>query len=464
MDARLRDALGAGLVAGVIGGLLLWAGPSGADTAAHVYQRWLFLRHGFVTWDNGWYSGRYVFVTYSLLYYPLAAWFGIKLLALASIVAAASGFALVVRWWPAAYAFAAVWGAYTLSGAYPFMLGIAFAVPALLVRRVWLFAILATLAWAASPLALLLLAVVVAGLRRWRATGVTLVLIALEVVLAHVYHGRGHFPFRWQEALAALVFAAGGFALSRDSRLKGVFAAYAGLVLLAVLFQSQLGENAARLRFLALPLGLLAVRGRRLSIAAPLVAVCAVYNLSPLAWSFDDGVHERAANLSYWQPAIDFLHAHNSPNFRVNALDTVDHWEAAWIPRAGIPITRGWYRQDDFPENAILYSAGLTRTTYLQWLHQRAVRYVLVPHDRLDYSSRREPALAATLPFVTRAGNVTIYEVPNPTPIVPGAQVLRVQHDRITVRFPHAGRYTMSIRGHETYVAPRSGVITIGLA
>src|SRR5258708_28344939 len=40
---------------------------------------------------------------------------------------------------------------------------------------------------------------------------------------------------------------------------------------------------------------------------------------------------------------------------------------------------RGWYRQDDFPENAVLYDHELTSAQYVQWLHERAVKYVLVP-------------------------------------------------------------------------------------
>ena len=177
----------------------LWFGPPGADTAAHVYQRELFRSEGFVTWDNYWYSGRYVFVTYSWLYYPLAAVVGIKLLATLSLAVAAAAFARLVHWMPAALRFAVVWGLYALSGAYPFMLGVAFALLALLSRRTWLFALFATLAWAASPLAVLLLAVVVVGLRRWHATAVVLALIAFQIVLAHIYHGRGHFPFPWGE-------------------------------------------------------------------------------------------------------------------------------------------------------------------------------------------------------------------------------------------------------------------------
>ena len=42
-------------------------------------------RHGFTLWDNFWYAGRYAFVGYSVLYYPLAALLGIRLLAVLTI-------------------------------------------------------------------------------------------------------------------------------------------------------------------------------------------------------------------------------------------------------------------------------------------------------------------------------------------------------------------------------------------
>src|SRR5579859_7701935 len=51
-----RDAAAAFVVAGLIAAALLWLGPPGSDTAAHVYQRWLLMRHGFASWDNYWYS------------------------------------------------------------------------------------------------------------------------------------------------------------------------------------------------------------------------------------------------------------------------------------------------------------------------------------------------------------------------------------------------------------------------
>ena len=86
-DRRLlaREATLSTVVAAALAAFLLWATPPGVDWAAHAYQRTFLLEHGFAIWNNFWYAGRYSFVTYSLIYYPLAALLGIKVLALASI-------------------------------------------------------------------------------------------------------------------------------------------------------------------------------------------------------------------------------------------------------------------------------------------------------------------------------------------------------------------------------------------
>src|SRR5256886_17707380 len=94
--ALTREALLAGVAAASLAALLLWAGPPGNDIAAHVYQRTLFLKHGFVLWNNFWYAGRYSFVTTSLLYYPPSRFLGIKVAALASVTVAALAFAAAI--------------------------------------------------------------------------------------------------------------------------------------------------------------------------------------------------------------------------------------------------------------------------------------------------------------------------------------------------------------------------------
>ena len=136
-DSPLVEATVATALAASVAVLLVRFGPPGSDMAAHIYQRSLFAAHGFALWNNLWYSGRYSFVTYSLVYYPLAALVGIRVLAVATIAVGALAFsALVWRQWGAearwsGRTFAPVLAACVLSAAFPFVLGIAFALVAL---------------------------------------------------------------------------------------------------------------------------------------------------------------------------------------------------------------------------------------------------------------------------------------------------------------------------------------------
>src|SRR5438093_6803840 len=107
---------------------LAWLGPPGSDLAAHAYQRTVFLHDGLTVWNNFWYAGRYSFVTYSFLYYPLAALLGIRLLATLTVAAGAAAFAVLctrewgreARW--SSRTFAVVWGCVVLTAAFPFLL------------------------------------------------------------------------------------------------------------------------------------------------------------------------------------------------------------------------------------------------------------------------------------------------------------------------------------------------------
>src|SRR5712691_10892331 len=125
--------------AAALAAALAWLGPPGADLAAHVFQRDLFLEHGFSLWTNYWYAGRYSFVGYSLIYYPLAAFFGIKLLAVLSVAGSTAAFTVVAeRTWGAAAiwaarCFAVAAAASVITAAFPYGLGLAFALTALIV-------------------------------------------------------------------------------------------------------------------------------------------------------------------------------------------------------------------------------------------------------------------------------------------------------------------------------------------
>jgi len=476
----VREAARASVASAVLAGLLLWFGPPGNDLPAHLYQRELFLHHGFVLWNNFWYAGRYSFVTYSLLYYPLAAALGIKMLALVSVAAAALAFMLlVVREWGrtvlvAGWAFAIVWPGTVLSAAFPFSLGAAlalFALCALQVERPRLFVVLALLSLAASPLAFAFLAVVLAGVgaARWRRQlragvaaiplGVVLSGILVELLLFRLFAGGGRYPFHVLDLVQAIAFAALGLAatlrVERAVDLAGIFAVY-GLSCVAVyLVPVELGGNIARLRYAAVPLVLLVVvlcRLRPLRLIVPLVVLACVWNLGALAGNFERSADDPTAERVYWSPAIAYLESHLTRDYRVEAVDTVGHWPAVYLPEAGIPLARGWYRQDDFPENRILYATYGPRA-YRTWLRNLGVRYVVVSDGPSDYSSLAERELLESgrsgLPVAFRSTHVTIFSVPRPRPLVTGparATVVGLLQTRVFVRVAAPGRYRIAIR------------------
>ena len=151
---RSSQALMNAAVAGSLAALIAWFGPPGTDFAAHVFQLHVYLQHGFALWTNYWYAGRYTFVGYSVLYYPLAAVAGIRLLAVLSVAASTAAFTLVIRqtWgestvWATRF-FALVAAASVVSAAFPYGLGLALALTALVAlarRRLAIFGVLAAL-------------------------------------------------------------------------------------------------------------------------------------------------------------------------------------------------------------------------------------------------------------------------------------------------------------------------------
>lgn len=465
MLARHRDALVAAAAAGSVAALLVWLGPPGTDFAAHAYQRALFLRHGFVLWDNYWYAGRYSFVGYSVLYYPLAAVLGIRLLAVLGAAVAAFAFAEVIgaRWgeaarWPIG-AFALVWGGFVLTGAFPFALGVSVALLALWslqARRRWLFALCVILTLASSPVALVLLAIVLLGLAAacgWQrgpaiAVGAA---VAAELVLLLLFPSGGHYPFPAGQAVAALAFCAAGLActwrVDEARLLRPVFAAYAVAVVAVWIVPTDLGENVARLRYVALPVALLVLalrRWRPVPVAVLFAAAALAWNIAPLVAGWNRGADDVTKGAAVWRAPLAWLHAHVNPGYRVEAVDTTAHWPAYYLPESRIPIVRGWFRQEDFPTNAILYSK-FTAPEYVAWLHSLGVAYVVLSDAPPDYSSRREAAIVPTaLRKVFSSPHIAIYAVPRPRAITSGT-VLAFDEASLTVRTEHAGTYRIAV-------------------
>ena len=478
-DRRLlaREATISTAVAATLAAFLLWATPPGIDWAAHAYQRTFLLQHGFEIWNNFWYAGRYSFITYSLIYYPLAALLGIKVLALASIASAAMAFSIVVfrEWGPvsriSSRSFAVLWVGIIGAAAFPFALAMSFAllsIWALQEGRRARFAVGAVLTLAASPLAFVLLTVVVAGvalarrsLRNVRAQIAVLVGCAVgELVLYRLFGDGGRFPFQTLQLLPGLAFSGLGLLVTRRVTaarpLRGLFWIYLLVLLSAYVVPSSIGSNIERIRYLALPLALISValrHWRPLWLVVPVVALAGVWNMTPIAASFARANSDPEASAAYWQPAIGYLHAHLSPSWRVEVVDTAEHWPAAYLPDAGIPIVRGWYRQSDFPQNELLYHQKLAAAPYEAWLRRMAVRYVVLTDAPVDYSARAEARLIRSgrthLVPVHRSLHLTVYELPDASPLVVGpapATVLWLWPSRLVAVVGAAGDYRVKVR------------------
>jgi hypothetical protein len=472
-----REALLCALGGAAVAALLAWLGPPGTDFAAHAYQRVLFLRHGFIIWDDFWYAGRYSFVGYSVLYYPLAALLGIRVLAVATVSVAALAFAAIAarEWGPLARwssrSFAVAFAGIVLSAAFPFALGVALALLAILALQAghrWRFAALTLLTLAASPVALVLLVVVLAGVglaRRGtprRATVPALALVAavaIELVLLRLFGGGGRYPFPASELAATLVFCAIGFActwrLEAARVLRFVFAAYAVAIIAVYFVPSGLGENVARLRYIAVPLALLVValrRWRPLPVVLTVVGLALAWNVTPLASGWARGEADPTAHVAVWSGPLAYLHRHLPAGYRVEAVDTAEHWPAFYLAGDGIPLVRGWYRQDDFPLDALLYRR-LSPAAYRHWLRKLGVAYVVLTDARPDYSSRGEARLVrsgrAGLRRVFATRTVFIYAVPRPQPIVTGPgkpAVLALRESQLIIRVTKGGTYRVAVR------------------
>jgi hypothetical protein len=490
------------LLAGAVSGLLALAvyllGPPAIDAAAHQYQVQFWREHGWRLWDNFWYAGRYSQVNYSLLFYPLAALLGTVTMVALSVAGAAAAFGtLIRRQWPSlatgpvvAFTLLAPLGA--VAGTYPFLLGLALALGALVALQSdrLMLCVGATLLTAlAHPLALVFLLLVMAGLavtsrgwwrepRKRRLAAALAAVGLLQIALLRAFAAEGaRYPFGFWDAVAIAIFCTAGLLLTRgvpDQRpLRGLFAGYAALAAVTFLVASPIGGNVGRLLLLMgvplllLPLGARGFRPRGIAVAC--LATALFWQALPAVGGFRQTSGARAASEEFWYPVMAFLDRHHDPNYRVEVVATADHSEAYYLAGRGVPLARGWYRQDDWPENAALYRR-LTPARYLAWMRRMGVRYVLLPDDPLDYSAKGEARLLRTrspLPVRARYGGWTIYELPEATPIATPASRISVRSltaGGIALYVDRPGRYRLRLRytpywrvvGGGACVAPRS--------
>ena len=132
-----------------------------------------------------------------------------------------------------------------------------------------------------------------------------------------------------------------------------MLAVYLVAVVAIYVIPTGLGHDIARVRLLALPLALLVAalrRWRPLPLVLAAVGLAAAWNVFPLASAWASSTADRSANpRSVARSGRPICGRTCGTGYRVEAVDTVDHWPALYLARANIPLVRGWFRQDDHP-------------------------------------------------------------------------------------------------------------------
>ena len=490
--APRREVMLAGALAFAGAALLVVLAPPTGDAPAHLY-RTLLVREGVLVWDNLWYGGHYPLASYSLLYYLPAAIVGNLPLVFGAVVLSAVLFAsLVEREWGAAgiwpaRAFGVLAAGPIFVGTYSYALGLAAGLGALCALqrgRRWLAAAAAALTLGFSPLAFVFLCLAFLALAlardRFGRSGVVFGaaiagIAAVQLAALVWFPSSGPYPFRLLELGAVLTVTILGAALARQTRrgapLAAFFLLWGTASVVMFLVATPVGENLTRLRSLIFPLMLLTAflaRFRPRSLAALAVSAALVYNVAPYVAPVLERTDLRPAHREFWAPAVDFLRDRSGPNYRVEVVPTFDHWEAYWLPQAGIPIARGWYRQIDIARNELFYEKPLAAAAYRDWLRRMGVRFVVLPETRLGQKGEeREAALLRSgrsgLKPAFSDGKVAIYELPRPAPILAGPgspRITRLDHSRIEGTLTEPGTYSLKIR-YTRYWRVRAGAVCV---
>lgn len=482
--------------------ILLLFGPPAVDQAAHFHLQSIFDSHGFDLWDNTWYLGRYSFVNYSFAFYIFGFLLGIKSVALLSVGLSVASLSLLSdRYLPKALAGkkrAALMlvPIMVLNGAWPFLLGTAFMFIALLMRsngRKYLYFVFSTLVLLSSPLALLALIIVTVGvevpfysLTSWTRIVETIrysvrnpyllcsVLLGLvQLISIRAFPDHGFYPYWWTDLVLVELFAAICFFLIkgtsvRAAKAKAVIVLYGIANLISFMVKSNLGSNAARIQDLAFPIVVALLSYRRLNVRFVRFAVLVlalIYNLMPVSLIATPSVY-RVSTPSFWNHLKPALAKYYLPGSRIELVDTVNHEGDYYLPAMGYPIVRGWFRQDDFPQNQILYSGDLSSTRYISWLQRSGASLVLLPPGPYDFSSQAEALLLSSgrsgLRLIARTGGFRIYQVPGRPTIVrsPSGQYLASTVGISTLSFDakQAGTYHLSV-SYSPYLEPNVGNI-----
>ena len=447
--------------------------------AAHTFRAELFDREGFTIWNGLWYGGHHT-PAYSVLFPPLAWLLTPWVAGALSAVAAAALFEPLARGqWGERARWGALWfgigsGAMLFTGRLPFAMGVAFGLAALLAlqRRHFLLAALAAAgSGLASPVAALFLTLAaiawaLGGWSRGQAIAVAVAAFLPPALLAAAFPEGGYMPFDLTTfAPVPLLGIVALIALPKRERSLRIGAVlYVLATTVAFVVQTPMGSNAVRLGALVGgPVAACALawpRGPGGAVAIRRTALVLVFaGLAFWQWSsairdFAASQNEPSAEVSYYDPLLDFLEDKRPEDGRVEIPFTRSHWESSVVARE-FPLARGWERQLDAGRNALFYDGILTSFTYANWLAEHGVQYVALPDVKPDTSSFKERGLIERDPpylrLVERVPHWRIYEFTLPHPLVIPAKgseirLLRLRSDEVVFAVRRPGEALVRVQ------------------
>ncbi|RBY94744.1 hypothetical protein DQ244_05585 [Blastococcus sp. TBT05-19] len=427
--------------------------------------------------DLGWYGGVTV-ASYSLLGPWAGALLGLPLVGIAgTVIGAVSTAALIGRLGPtparaslAGVCAAATWAADEWSGRTTFGLGAALGCLALVVvsghrtRAGRLSgAVLAALAGATSPVASVFLLLAAAAWwcggqpsarpSSWRAGPVEPWLIAVGALLpvgAAPLLGAvsGPQPTSAHQMLAA-VAATGLVAalLPRRHRVLLVGAGLTAVLLLATwLVPSPVGSTSTRLVLLfAVPV-LVAVARARTAVVG-LAAVGVAWLLPPVV--IQDLMPREPAPPAPQAASLLAELRDRGPVGRIEVVPLESHQESVSVA-ADVPLARGWLRQLDTVHAGLFYDGSLDAGTYLTWLRDAGVSYVVLPRAPLDWPAGGEARLLREgvpgLREVWSDRSWRLFEVSGGGIVRGGATLVSSDRSRLVLDAPAAGRVEVALR------------------
>jgi hypothetical protein len=399
------------IITAILCGIVLAVGQRGPDLPAQAYRVFMFRRHGLVAFDSHWYAG-HPLPGYSLVFPPLAALLGARLVGALSCVAATAAFSRLLRGSRrTGHDLAIVWFAVVsvvnlIVGRLPFALGLAAGIGALTAardgRRI-VALLLAIVCGCASPLAgafLLLAAVAWWPSTTWRSVW-PLGGAGVGIVAAAAFGEGGWFPFPVGTLVVVMVCSVGGYVVvPRSSRsVRRGFLLY-GLVSLALFaFHNPVGGNMVRLgACVAGPVvAYELMKANRKLVLAIVAGPVLFWQFAPVPTAFAAGHGNPSAHAEYYTGILRYITAHGASTSRLEVPLTEGRWEADYLATK-VSLARGWERQLDLGRNDVLYDEELSAAAYHQWLLDNGVRWVALPDVPLDASEDGEKALLDATP------------------------------------------------------------------